>query len=61
MKKYIKPELTVREIRVSENLAGKIDLWEDAVWTKFDMLLELGSPVHVATASMNTLEDVQTQ
>ena len=53
MKKYIKPELTVREIRVSENLAAKIDLWDDAVWTQFDMLSIASSP---ASTSLDPVE-----
>lgn len=44
MKKYIKPELTVREIRVAENLAAKLNLWDDAVWTEFNMLEVQNSP-----------------
>jgi len=60
VKKYIKPELTVREIRVSENLAGKVDLWDDAVWTKFNMLSDPGSPANIV-ASAVSLDEVQAQ
>lgn len=60
VREYIKPELTVREIRVSENLAGKVDLWDDAVWTKFNMLVDGGSPVSDAMANLNpVLQEVQ--
>ena len=43
MKKYMKPELQVREIRVSENIAAKINLWEKSVWSKYNMLQTQGS------------------
>lgn len=53
MKEYMKPELQVREIRVSENLAAKINLWDQAVWSKYNMLANTGS------ATVPELSDVE--
>lgn len=43
MKEYRKPELQVREIRVTENLAAKLNLRDKQVLTKYNMLALSGS------------------
>ncbi len=55
MKTYVKPELQVREIRVTENLAaplsgGQLNIKSKAAWTQFNMLQALNSPAANAVA-----------
>lgn len=47
MKTYMKPVLEVREVRVSENIAAS-NLWNEAVWTKYNMLTGVDSAAQAA-------------